>query len=42
MTADGILPLDDPTASFHGSSSGEIRAILARNFVPAKNAVLEQ
>ncbi|MEO1603285.1 MAG: MBL fold metallo-hydrolase [Pseudomonadota bacterium] len=42
VVSDGILPLGDPTASFMGPTPEDMRAMLARNFLPTDNAVLEQ
>ena len=42
IVSDGQLPLGDPNASFKNISSDEIQRQLQDNFLPTKDAVLEQ
>lgn len=42
VVSDGPLPLGEPSATFLGISKDEVGKLLADNFLPANNVVLEQ
>jgi glyoxylase-like metal-dependent hydrolase (beta-lactamase superfamily II) len=42
VVSDGPLPLGDPTTSFQGLPPEQLKKMLADNFLPTDNAVLEQ
>ncbi len=42
IISDGVLPLGDPMAAFIGPPKADITRMLADNFLPADNALLEQ